>query len=514
MRLELIVKLIRLILNKERRGQVKPSEINTAIQNAERDLFNELVDLYRYKGLLSDRLVPFKQATNVTFTNGIVDASSIGIEELVSAEIDVDGELFDADIAVNDKQWTSKNLTNILDQNGMEKKSISRYIETIITSAGSVPIPPNFIRFEGATVNVSGEDYPARLVSAKDWAARKMSDLVTDPEKPDEPVWLNIEEDELDSSGFADGSIRLPENVVKLIAFDNVVDGERYEGVVVAPGQLNSSGIKDLYEDDGIMKKHISEIESEVFLTAGIGSLPNTFVRDAGVFYYNDHEGVILDNKSFMNRANSTLIPPTEEHPIARISGGMIEVLPRSIQSIKLIHFNWPNEKQPVGTIEGGQFRMIPGPKESVFIKTIKNPSVLSPIIKIEDGNFVIKPNGINEVKISYVGYPTDRAPIVRATRHENTDGGPGVDIVMLKPSRSTEGVLYFIKKLVTSEYRWVVYNRDYVFDDVNSTDTMFGDNAVAEIASKALIYMGISKENVQAAQLEQLKDNAKNQAS
>ncbi|RLD00731.1 MAG: hypothetical protein DRI46_06625 [Chloroflexi bacterium] len=508
-----MVSLIRLVLNKERRGQVKPAEIATAIQSAERDLYAELLDLYRHKGVLSSRLLSFKASVTKTFTAGVVDVSVDDIEEITSAEFASAAGVYDAMVAQNDGQWTSRKLSDVLGPEGQEINSLSRYIQYVTSTDRFIELPSSFLRFEGGHVTVDGDDFPIQFVTPEQWVSRKVSDFIDDKERPDEPFWLNIEEDLLSAGLFTEDSSPLPAGVLKMLSFDNIIDGVRYEGIVASPAQLSSVGIKDLYEDDAIMKKHVVEVESTVSLVSGSAPLPEGFVKESGVFYVNGREGVILDSKAFMDRVNSTLLAPTEEKPIAKIHGGMIDVLPASIASITLVHYKFPNPKQPVGTIENGVFRVRPEPTEGIYIKTLKNPSARRPIVKIVDGVAEIKPYGINPVTIEFIAFPTEKAPIVRHYRVESTAGLDTVSRVYVRPDSLTQGELYFLRRLAVSVYAWVVYNRDYVFDEANSTDTMFGDDAVAELASKALIYMGVSKENASAAGLETMRDQAKQSA-
>jgi len=517
MKLEQIVNLIRLVLDKERRGQVKAEDIKIAIQNAERDLYTSLLNILEYKNIVPSLLTPFKGESDVSFTLGKADVSNLGVGYLVSARISKTDttERYNAFVARNDMQWTGQDVAHLFDENGNFVADKSKYTKSIDGSGQIIEMPSELLRVEGGYVNINGELFPINVLTPDQWANRKLSDFISDPNKPDEPVWLNVEEDLIDIADFTKNYADLPQDVVKMLSFDNLVKGARYEGVVVDASRVNSRSIADLYADDSIIKRHISLIDSEIQISNGIGELPEFFIKDTGVFYNGTNQGTILDSNSFLDRANSNFLTPTEEKPIARIHEGLIEVLPATITSIKLPHYNWPNQKQPVGAIEGGKFVMYPEPEEGVYIKTIKSVTDRMPIAKLVDGAVEVRPFGQNAVTIDYLAYPTDKAPIVRFTRNEPVaDGASPVDNIWVRPSSLGYGEVYYIKKIEPSVYAWVVYEREYQFDPLNSVDTMFGDEAVSEIASRALIYLGISKQNSDAAAIDTLRGNAKNKTT
>jgi hypothetical protein len=518
MKLEDIISLIRLVLNKERRGAVKASEIREAIRHAERDLFSELLSIYKTTSVLPNKLQPFRASATKAFTAGSADLSTEAVEEIVAAEMrDLSGgsdRHWDAIVARDDVQWTRRRLSDIVPDEG-GANPLHRYTQQVNGTTELLELPAEFLKFEGAWVTIGGERFPVQLVGADKWGSKKMSDLITDPENPEEPLWLNIEEDMIVVGSFTGDSAPVPSNVIKVMSFETILNGERHEGIVVAPDKFNSRSFDDLYKDGGVMKEHISKTESTITLTAGVGDLPKDFIRDGGVFYSGTRQGTVLDSKAYLDRVNSNFLAPTVEKPIARIVNGQVEVAPSSISSIKLQHYQFPNPKQSVLTVENGVIRVYPEPTEGVYVKSLKNPSERRPQIKVDNGNVQVSPFGTNDVTVEFLAFPTLKAPIVRLIKAEDTAGASPTHSMSVEclPANLDSGIIHYITKLIPSDYAWTISGRDYVFNSGGSTDTMFGDESVPDIASKALIYLGVSKQNGDAAQIEMLKQADKTKA-
>ncbi|HDY89716.1 MAG TPA: hypothetical protein ENH82_16580 [bacterium] len=81
---------------------------------------------------------------------------------------------------------------------------------------------------------------------------------------------------------------------------------------------------------------------------------------------------------------------------------------------------------------------------------------------------------------------------------------------VLVKPAAVVAGNFYYIKVPTDFVYA-VTYDSDgrgYAFDEGSSTDTEFGENAIDDIVSRALKYLGVSKQNKGAFELGMVNDN------
>jgi hypothetical protein len=511
MKLETIVKLIRLILNKERRGMVKASEIADAIQAGERDLYSELLSSYRTNGVIPNKLQTFRVPGTISPSSGSATVTSLSVAELVSAEFQHEGRYWDAIVARDDNQWVRKRLSDSMPDQ-VEPNPKHRMMTRLSGSGQFITLPEGFVGVEAIWVEVAGQRYPVQLVEGDKWGSRKLSDLITDPERPEEPLHLNIEESNIAFGLFTDGSVDMPSRLIKLMSFENVVGGDRWEGVVVSPEEFYSRSFSDLYMKKFQQKKHLSQFDEEITISAGLGNLPADYIDHMGVFYaggLSEVEGKILDSREFLDRVNSSILAPGIDNPIARIVAGQIEVRPISITKIRLQLYKFPSPRQPIGTIEGGKFRMYPEPTESVFIKALANPSVLRPQARIYDGKIEISPSGTNTVYVDVLQFPSNKMAMCRLLRAEN----PTTDVVQVIPDALTAGRINYIKKLTPAVYAFTVSGRDYVFNSAGSTDTMFGPEAIPDIASKALVYLGVPKQNADAAQFEAIRQGDKTKA-
>lgn len=190
--------------------------------------------------------------------------------------------------------------------------------------------------------------------------------------------------------------------------------------------------------------EHIIDSEQSLVLTSttsGKLDLPDDFGEPKESFYHNyngnRYEGHILDDNSFMDRRNSFIQPPDEEHPIARITDDQIEFYPI-----------------PTGS--------------NTFSITLPYKQY-NPLMRYEEmGNdirFYSKPDSFSDQ--IYVYY-LERPALAQSSDGALVNGVPGIT--------------------VDTELNW-------------------GESAIGELASRALIFVGVEVNNQMAAQIEQLTE-------
>lgn len=502
MSIESIVETIKLLLNKHRKGMVKESYIKTAIQNAEIDLYNELLNEFRKTGIVPVKLYPFLKSAAGAFTAGLYDISSDG-RELVSCQIQSGTDYWDAKVARNDKEWTSRKLSDLIPDPERPDNPLFKYMKTLtINGSASAALPSGFIKEVAGYVTIGGEDFKAVLLSPEKWGTKDILDALENPEKSLEPDINSISEAVLTAASLSTGSATAPLNLVKAIGF-SVKDssGKEWDGYLVPFSKFKSRNFKDLIED-GEIKKHLSVVDEQITINLGDGSgnLPSTFIKDRGVFYMDYEEGLILSDEDYWDRANSYFLPPTIYDPIARIEGGKIWTQPLGALSIVLPFYKFPTDKTPVGAIGNGKFHIEPIPTGDVTIRYIKFPSERRPVFKVEGANVYVSPVQANDFKFTYLEYPTEKAPLVRFQLGKIECAVASLATANLKAN--------YIKKITPSIYIWNTSGRDITF--ISGTSE-FNDDATSDIVAKALKYLGVSYQDSSSVQFEKILENNDN---
>lgn len=102
--IEHIFDTIQLILNKNRRGSIKVSQLRIAVKAAVTDFYNEELDDYRVTGIIPSSLKPFvKDSSTLTLTSGVVATPNDFTKEIIfKTEYGDEGEFLTPE-AFNDR---------------------------------------------------------------------------------------------------------------------------------------------------------------------------------------------------------------------------------------------------------------------------------------------------------------------------------------------------------------------------------------------------------------------------
>ena len=103
---------------------------------------------------------------------------------------------------------------------------------TIALTAGVGTLPSNFIEDFGAANIISSKEYEAEYRGDDKWNSRDMSDLIPDPDKPDNPLHWYLQQDPIT---LTTGEGDLPEDFVKEVAFGSAISGAGHFGHLIKP---------------------------------------------------------------------------------------------------------------------------------------------------------------------------------------------------------------------------------------------------------------------------------------
>jgi hypothetical protein len=499
MKIQRIGEDIKNVLRKERIGSVKESKIGQAIVAGEKELKSELVTAFRTGGYIPEQLRPFIKSTALTFTDGKSTNLPDNVEDLVW-------------VSVKDPTNSKNQATTIIKEPGKFKvgteddvmvgedgNKVPNHLckKEILINAAETNVPDFFIKALGAYNVINGENFSAIEVTEDKWGSRDLSMLIgNDPENPGQIGDINKVEETISAASLASGKAAVPANFIQLLSGSVTINGKEYEAVVLTPEEFNSRRFKELAAN-GEIKQNLAIIKSTITLTDGVGNLPTSFVRDKGVFQAGDFEGIILDNEEYLDRANSVILTPDEEEPIARIFDDQIEVTPSTIESIDLYHYAFPTEKQPAITVIDNEIHIDPIPATDLTVRYVKHPVQKRPIFKIADGKIHVAPTPTN-FKLIYLAYPTELNAMVRFLNEE-------VDVL---PETITDADCEYLAATTPAVYavKAKANGRGYEFDEDNSTDTEFGENATQMILGKALKYLGVPYKDAGAVEFEKLQ--------
>jgi hypothetical protein len=495
MKIEKIAKDIKLVLRKERVGTISEDKIAQAIPAAEKDLYNELVAIYKTQKYFHEQLRPFVVKQVSTFAGGFF-ALGADKQALLSAEVASGSERYPARIIYDPEKFGVGTELDILGEgnsNGIPDHLTKKELSVV---AAETTLPDTFINAIGGFNVVGTESFRAVQIGSERWGSKDYKDILGDPERPDEINHLNIVEAVIASGDWTAGTADVPEALVKLISGTVIIDSKDYEGVVVKPEEFDSKKLKDLVINGGL-KNQLTRIKTTITLTDGVGDLPDGFIMDKGVFDFDGNEGIILDNEEFLDRANSVILTPDEEEPIAQIYDDKIQVSPDTIQAIDIFHYQFPNAKTPAFTVIGDKIHVEPQPTGDTKIRYVASATQRRPVFKVDDGKLTVYPTPTN-FKLTYREYPTEKAAQVRYIS----------GVVEVKPSTVTSMELSYLNSLTSSVYATKVSagGRGKEFDVDNSSDTTFGENATQSLVAKALKYLGVPYQDLGAANFEKIQ--------
>jgi len=488
---------IKMVLRKERVGTISEDKIGQAIVAAEKDLYNELVAIYKTQKYFHEQLRPFVVKDTLTMTAGL---NSIGsdIQALLSAEV-VDGSnRWPARIVYDPEKFGSGDIVDSENEGTSLGVNESRLLKEMDITLAVTALPDNFIEAVGGYNLVGTEAFRAVEVSPKRWGSKDSKDIMGEGESPDEINHLNIEELTVASGSIVSGEISPITGMSKLLSASVIVNNKEYEGVVVAPENFGSRKLKDLFINGGL-KKHLSIVKSTISLTDGVGDLPDGFIMDKAVFDADGFEGIILDHAEFLDRANSVILTPDEEEPIGHVTDDQITVSPDTIQSIDIYHYQFPTDKTPVVAVFEDAIRIYPTTPAGDFkLRYIADATQKRPRFKIDGGNITVNPVPDSTFKLTYKAYPNEKAAQVRYVSGD----------IEVKPATVSSLYVTYLDSLTSAIYatKNATNNRGKEFDDASSTDTTFGENATQALLAKALKYLGVPYQDQGAASFENIQ--------
>jgi hypothetical protein len=495
MKIEDIGKDIKLVLRKERVGTISEDKIGQSILAAEKDLYNELVAIYKTQKYFHEQLRPFVVNTDLTMTAG-VNAIGSDIQALLSAEVKSGSNKYPARIVYDPEKFGVGSKLDLDNEGNANSIPDHLTMKELSVSAAETALSDHFIEAIGGFNIVGTESFRAVEIAPARWGSKDFKDILGDPEKPDEINHLNIVESTIASVDWTSGKADIPEGLVKLLSGTVVINNKDYEGVVVKPEDFDSKKLKDLVINGGL-KNQLTKLKSTITITNGVGDLPDGFILDKSVFDSDGNEGIILDNEEFLDRANSVILTPDEEEPIGEIYDDKIRIAPDTIKSIDMYHYQFPTEKTPAFTVIGNKIHAQPEPTTDTLIRFVKDATPERSVFKIDGGKLTVYPTPTN-FKLTYREYPTEKAAQVRYISSD----------IEVKPTTVTELTVSYLAPMTPAVYGTVnsAGNRGKEFDSVTSTDTTFGPNATQSIVAKALKYLGVPYKDQVATGFEKIQ--------
>ena len=481
------------LIRKSNAGTLKESLVSSAISNGESDLYNELVQLSKTQGYTHEFLNPFIKSESATFSNGKYTGSGKVIQLLSIAAIQ-SGQKYSASIVVSNDQFTHQSFSDAMDANNGLMLNKALLEKKLATSTTSTVLPKYYQATKGGSVNVSGEYFDAVHVSPDRWGSHDVSDILTNKQDPTSLSHLNIGELTVTSTNAATGILQSPEGMIKVVSISSNINGKKYNGMVVTPDKFESRNVADMINDHEI-KKQLTLINETIPIVNGVGNLPNNFILNRHIFEYDGNEGLIIDSEEYLDRKNSSILPPEEEYPIGRIYDDKIEVAPDSIKSIKLVMYKFPTNKQPITTLVGDKVMVEPAPQvgEEYTVRYIKSPVERRPIFKVDAGMLTVSPQV--DFELTYVEYPTEKSPVALQI-------GASIE---LKPETVTSADIVYVEEMTPCNYAIKVKanQKGFEFDQANSIDTIFPDSAIQSIVAKAAKYIGIPYDDQEVINME-----------
>lgn len=130
-------------------------------------------------------------------------------------------------------------------------------------------------------------------------------------------------------------------------------------------------------------------------------------------------------------------------------------------------------------------------------------PTELHPIGWIGGKKITLAPSSLTQVKLYYYRYPAPTRPICRVSNN---------DKLLVKPTDGIDEIrLSYLKTPPNAIYAYtVVSGRDLLFDEGNSTDTIFKPEDHSALVLKALQYLGVPLKDNILLQFEGMKPDIK----
>ena len=488
---ERLHKFARSILRKDRSGFVKAETITEAINAASYDLWNSLVLKLR-QGQDSYLLNAFKKETNtISVTDGSATINGGSEYEIMSIEVDPsdsDAEYKDVQLylAKNDEEFQAARIAqefeHILKRDAKFYKTTTDTPTSFDASLGVFP--------DGGTAQ-AGDWYESSAEGTIDGVTIKANDrivaVVNNASTSDWSDWDRIDGSLTISNERA--SVSLPNDLFKtsdVFYFDDGA-GNRYEGRIVNDEMFvdREDVIAQGYEH--LLKKDFAITVTSLDGTGNdtaLKNLPDDMFSFGSVFYNeyngNRYEGQILDDREFVDRKNSVIIAPTPEKPIARIVGNQIEICPVPTGSdfkIRLPYEILKPDKIPstlkhsIARLVGNKIEFMAEDMSALTVppnKFVLPYMIFNPVVRytISNSDMVLSFNPSSfsdDIKVRYIDTPTDADIAVALTNGEPSYSAP--------------------------------------------TETGWSDQAFSEIASRMLVYLGVSVDNQLATQIEGLTE-------
>jgi hypothetical protein len=469
-------KIIRDTIRKYNGGYKSPEQIDLVINRASLDLFLTLLTQYKETKMLPNLLETFKKRATISLTTGAGTIADNTYAEAISVNTVLSGAEFPARITDTDQFWKKRDIASLLE--GKTEEEVQRYIQTLALTTAEVSLPENFVK----EIAVNMGEYDVKIVPPAKWNSKTLPDLDPDTNNPTEPLHRYVEKVVLDSGD------ELPEDFVKEISVAAIINGQNYEGIMVSPDKFYSRVIEDLIPEMNQGRRlnylYVENVDYNISST-NIFGLPSDFVDGITVFSRvgnNKYEGVILTDKEFLDRINSSLLAPTLEAPIARIYDDKIEFYPSDAGNYTLSYYKFPSEKRPLATIKDNKIEV--RPEVEVELTYYKYPTEKRPLAKFENQKVFIKPFTANAL-LNYYAFPVERDALIRINANSIT----------CDPTTVTQIALYYLSypRVAVFEYDVAENGRDIVYNEAYSVDLDWKPTALSEIISRALMYLGIS---------------------
>ena len=510
-------------------GLINPEFITECINQASNDLWLELISKEK-AGVASNLLDPFKEKLTVSIPlEGSTEKTLTGKAgyAIISAYVNN----LDLRVAESDFIWGNPQ--------PLEGEDLSFYIDESSVSSGSRILPDRFKKL----IAVREGDYQGVVVEPYQFYSKDLLSTFPEGIKDSNDLINNLESETITGDNIpatVDGDFVAPVSVY--VTFSG--SGKTRQGFLVSPDVFNSKNIKDILssvlngankntsshpllapnnpsipQEDGsldhIMTARFTEGTNP---TPNSVSLPADFKEHLRVFYLEDgsgnrYEGQILKHNEYVDRLNSTIIPPSLEAPIGVISGESIEINYGAGASVNFIMPYikvYDFEEIPIFTVEGGQLksRATLDAGDVVSFSFYKHPTSRRPIATVSDGEIKVRP-ATNTAKVSYLNYPSSRRPMVRFF-----DSGSDKTVQFLPTADQAEFYAFSYKPPASAAASYSVLSNGEPSVTV-STELDWTEQAFSHIATRALFYLGQrNKDQIainQEAQKETVEKNANN---
>jgi len=170
----------------------------------------------------------------------------------------------------------------------------------------------------------------------------------------------------------------------------------KYSGAYKAPGEIDNAlyrGLMDFY--NGLFFPKINSQELSRYLKEQVCNISSTNIFSLNADFNkpviiksvvgaNTYEGVILEEREYLDRVNSVILTPDLQYPIARIIGNNIEFYPKDAGNFILSYYRSPIVPIYAYTVSGGR-NITYNPVGSVDLD--------------------VNPNSLNNVTVGALGY-------------------------------------------------------------------------------------------------------------